>query len=408
MPFGAQLLESGGTRFRVWAPSVVRAELQLLVVPEAAARAALALLCDAPRGARLARGHRAGGGRRLALQVSSAPRRRRRLVGAGSRLAQQPAGSARGEQRGRPARVRLARDGWRGRAWADAVVYELHVGTFTPEGTFAAATARLPDLAALGITAFELMPLAAFPGTRNWGYDGVLPFAPAACYGTPEELKAFVDARAWPRADGAARRRLQPFRSGRQLSARLLPAVLQPGGAHALGRGDQLRRPREPHGARLLRAQRALLDRGILLRRPAARRRARHSRLEPAGYRLRGTAPQPCATGRAPRAARASRSGKQPTTRRTTSRAMRLAGRCYATAQWDDDVHHALHVAVERRGRRLLRRLCSPIRSPASDARWPRASPIRASTPRFAANAAASRARTCRRTPSWDSSRTTT
>jgi maltooligosyltrehalose trehalohydrolase len=74
------------------------------------------------------------------------------------------------------------------------VLYELHVGTFTPAGTFAAAAARLPELAALGVNALQLMPLAAFPGARNWGYDGVLPFAPAACYGTPDELKAFVDA----------------------------------------------------------------------------------------------------------------------------------------------------------------------------------------------------------------------
>ena len=88
----------------------------------------------------------------------------------------------------------MARDSWRGRAWAEAVLYELHVGTFTPEGTFAAAAARLPELAALGVNALQLMPLAAFPGVRNWGYDGVLPFAPAACYGTPDELKALVDA----------------------------------------------------------------------------------------------------------------------------------------------------------------------------------------------------------------------
>ncbi|WP_232324189.1 malto-oligosyltrehalose trehalohydrolase, partial [Variovorax sp. WDL1] len=83
---------------------------------------------------------------------------------------------------------------WRGRPWEEAVVYELHVGTFTPEGTFAAAGARLPALAQLGITAIELMPLADFPGRRNWGYDGVLPFAPDASYGTPEGLKALVDA----------------------------------------------------------------------------------------------------------------------------------------------------------------------------------------------------------------------
>jgi len=84
--------------------------------------------------------------------------------------------------------------GWRGRPWEEAVVYELHVGTFTPQGTFAAARERLADLAALGITAIELMPVADFPGARGWGYDGVLHYAPDASYGTPNDLKALVDA----------------------------------------------------------------------------------------------------------------------------------------------------------------------------------------------------------------------
>jgi 1,4-alpha-glucan branching enzyme/maltooligosyltrehalose trehalohydrolase len=85
-------------------------------------------------------------------------------------------------------------DTWRGRRWEEAVVYELHVGTFTDEGTFAAARSKLDYLADLGVTAIELMPLAEFPGRRGWGYDGVLPFAPEATYGRPEDLKAFVDA----------------------------------------------------------------------------------------------------------------------------------------------------------------------------------------------------------------------
>ncbi len=83
--------------------------------------------------------------------------------------------------------------GWHGRPWPDAVLYELHVGTFTEEGTFAAAGRRLKDLKDLGISALQLMPLAAFPGRRNWGYDGVLQFAPAPCYGSPDELKALID-----------------------------------------------------------------------------------------------------------------------------------------------------------------------------------------------------------------------
>jgi malto-oligosyltrehalose trehalohydrolase len=83
-------------------------------------------------------------------------------------------------------------DGWHGRAWHEHAIYELHVGTFTFEGTYAAAAGRLDDLAALGVTAIELMPLGAFPGSRNWGYDGVLPFAPFAGYGTPDDLKRLI------------------------------------------------------------------------------------------------------------------------------------------------------------------------------------------------------------------------
>jgi maltooligosyltrehalose trehalohydrolase len=83
---------------------------------------------------------------------------------------------------------------WRGPRLEDLVLYELHVGTFTPEGTFAAATARLPELADLGVTAIELMPVADFPGMRNWGYDGAALFAPARCYGRPDDLRRLVDA----------------------------------------------------------------------------------------------------------------------------------------------------------------------------------------------------------------------
>ncbi len=84
--------------------------------------------------------------------------------------------------------------GWRGRPWEETVVYELHVGTFTPEGTYASAIEKLPHLAELGITMIELLPLAHFGGQHGWGYDGVLLYAPHSAYGTPDELKAFVDA----------------------------------------------------------------------------------------------------------------------------------------------------------------------------------------------------------------------
>ncbi|WP_342150682.1 malto-oligosyltrehalose trehalohydrolase [Methylorubrum sp. SB2] len=82
---------------------------------------------------------------------------------------------------------------WKGRPWEEAVVYEVHVGAATPEGTYTGLEKRLDDLIDLGITAIELLPLADFKGTRNWGYDGVLPYAPDSAYGRPEELKHLID-----------------------------------------------------------------------------------------------------------------------------------------------------------------------------------------------------------------------
>jgi maltooligosyltrehalose trehalohydrolase len=83
---------------------------------------------------------------------------------------------------------------WRGRAWEEIVLYELHVGTFSETGDFAGVEGRLDHLVRLGVTAVELMPLADFPGKRNWGYDGVLLFAPDSRYGRPEDLKRLVQA----------------------------------------------------------------------------------------------------------------------------------------------------------------------------------------------------------------------
>ncbi len=85
-------------------------------------------------------------------------------------------------------------DDWKGRPWHETVLYELHVGAFSPEGTYDGARERLGHIVELGATAIELMPLSDFPGRRNWGYDGVLPYAPDSSYGTPEELKELVQA----------------------------------------------------------------------------------------------------------------------------------------------------------------------------------------------------------------------
>ncbi|HDR17097.1 MAG TPA: malto-oligosyltrehalose trehalohydrolase [Desulfobacteraceae bacterium] len=85
-------------------------------------------------------------------------------------------------------------DRWSVSPWHETVLYELHVGTFTPEGTYDGVLSRLGYLKELGVTAIELMPLSDFPGRRNWGYDGVLPFAPDSVYGRPEDLKKLIDA----------------------------------------------------------------------------------------------------------------------------------------------------------------------------------------------------------------------
>lgn len=89
-----------------------------------------------------------------------------------------------------PAAYRWRTAEWRGRPWEEAVICEVHAGVL---GGFKGVAEELPRLAELGITAIELMPVNAFSGTRNWGYDGVLPYAPAAAYGSPDDLKALVD-----------------------------------------------------------------------------------------------------------------------------------------------------------------------------------------------------------------------
>jgi maltooligosyltrehalose trehalohydrolase len=92
-----------------------------------------------------------------------------------------------------PATYQWRAQDWRGRPWQETVLIETHVGTFTPEGTYRAMIGKLDHLVATGITALELMPLADFAGKRNWGYDGVLWYAPDSAYGRPDDLKALID-----------------------------------------------------------------------------------------------------------------------------------------------------------------------------------------------------------------------
>ena len=184
MPFGAAAAADGSTRFRLWAPAAPSVTLELV---HDAARAAL------PMSALAGGWHervvpRCGAGARYAFRVGAHP------------PVPDPASRCNPDDVHAPSRVvdPLAFDwpdaGWRGRPWEEAVIYELHIGTFTPAGTFAAAIERLDHLAALGVTALELMPVAEFAGRRNWGYDGVLPFAPESAYGAPEDLKRLVAA----------------------------------------------------------------------------------------------------------------------------------------------------------------------------------------------------------------------
>ncbi|KAA5947178.1 malto-oligosyltrehalose trehalohydrolase [Enterobacter cloacae] len=93
-----------------------------------------------------------------------------------------------------PGRYQPINPNWAGRPWEETVIYELHIGTFTPQGTFRAAIDKLPYLAELGITQLEVMPVSQFGGSRGWGYDGVLLYAPHSAYGTPEDFHAFIDA----------------------------------------------------------------------------------------------------------------------------------------------------------------------------------------------------------------------
>jgi maltooligosyltrehalose trehalohydrolase len=92
-----------------------------------------------------------------------------------------------------PSRFAWSDDGWPGVSLQGQVIYEMHIGTFTPEGTWQAAVRQLPELADLGVTVIEVMPVAEFPGRFGWGYDGVDLFAPTRLYGTPDDFRRFVD-----------------------------------------------------------------------------------------------------------------------------------------------------------------------------------------------------------------------
>jgi malto-oligosyltrehalose trehalohydrolase len=180
MPFGAEALPDGQTRFRLWAPSARSVELVI----------------DGRNAPPVSMPVQSNGWRELVTAAPPGTRYRYRVDG--KLDVADPASRYNPEDVHGvsavvdPAAYDWPDDAWRGRRWSEAVIYELHVGAFSPDGTFAGVERKLDYLGDLGVTAIELMPLAEFPGKRNWGYDGVLPYAPDSSYGSPEDLKRLV------------------------------------------------------------------------------------------------------------------------------------------------------------------------------------------------------------------------
>jgi maltooligosyltrehalose trehalohydrolase len=184
LPVGAEALPGGGVHFRVWAPRRGRVEV---VFEGEGAPESLAL-----------EGEEGGYFSGLAGGAGEGTLYRLRLDGEdylypdpASRF--QPEGPHKASRVVDPARFRWTDDDWQGASLKGQVVYELHVGAFTPEGTLTAATTHLKELADLGVTCVELMPVAEFPGRFGWGYDGVCLYAPTRLYGEPDDLRRFVN-----------------------------------------------------------------------------------------------------------------------------------------------------------------------------------------------------------------------
>lgn len=182
LPFGAEVQPDERTRFRLWAPNAK--SVAVVVSGKANARYPLSAV--------------GAGWYEAILDVGAGTRYRYRIddeidvPDPAARSA--PEGLKEPNEVIDPRAFDWSDTQWRGRAWHRAVVYEVHVGTFTKEGTFAAIESRLQQLAELGINTIELLPIATFPGARGWGYDGVLHFAPHAAYGRPDDLKRLVQA----------------------------------------------------------------------------------------------------------------------------------------------------------------------------------------------------------------------
>jgi maltooligosyltrehalose trehalohydrolase len=179
MPFGTKLSERGVT-FRLWAPSARAVD----VIVDSGIPQPMSFLGDGWYEATVTDAH---DGNDYRFRINGGPL----VPDPASRFQTNgPFGASRVVD---PHRFVWSDDQWRGRPWAEAVIYEAHIGTFTPEGTYAALANHLEDMRALGITALELMPVADCPGARTWGYDGVLLFAPNESYGSPSDLKRLIE-----------------------------------------------------------------------------------------------------------------------------------------------------------------------------------------------------------------------
>ena len=175
---------AGGVRFRVWAPEA--REVEVLI--DRGGRRSQHVCAAEHDGLWSAAVAEAGPGDRYGYSLDRGPMRPDPF----SRF--QPDGVHGSSEIIDPASFTWADDSWPGLDPSQVVIYELHVGTFGTPGTFTGVAARFPELRDLGVTAVELMPLAEFGGARNWGYDGVAPFAPSHNYGRPDDLRRLVDA----------------------------------------------------------------------------------------------------------------------------------------------------------------------------------------------------------------------
>lgn len=188
MPFGAELREDGSVRFRLWAPKAQYVDVWLQNSPRSDLGDQHFPLEKQGHGWFELTTNSARAGTRYRFQIDGEIK----VSDPASRF--QPSDVHGPSEVVNPKAFDWNDQQWRGRPWQEAVIYELHVGAFTRDGTFRGVTERLDYLRDLGVTAVELMPISDFPGRRNWGYDGVFPYAPESCYGSPEDLKRLVEA----------------------------------------------------------------------------------------------------------------------------------------------------------------------------------------------------------------------